>query len=226
MKIIEEALKQGRTILSEYESKQVLTDYQIPITHELLVNNMEDFMLATAKIGYPLVIKGCAPDIAHKTEQKLIRVDIRNDQEAKIAFSEIVSRMDGKADKNSVLVQEFVEGSRELVAGLKRDPQFGVCVLFGLGGILTEILEDVAIRKAPLEKQDALEMMREIKGHKILEPIRGMEAPDLNLLADILINVGRVGLENHEIKEIDINPIIITQRKFIAVDALVILHEA
>jgi len=131
--------------------------------------------------------------------------------------------MDGK--ENAVLVQEMVKGQRELVIGLTRDPQFGPCVMFGLGGIFTEILKDISFRVAPLEKRDALEMMREIKGQKILEAVRGMPAADLDMLAELLINVGRIGLENEQIKEIDINPVIISGSKPVAVDALIILDK-
>ena len=129
--------------------------------------------------------------------------------------------MDG-AEK-AVLVQQMVKGQRELVVGLTRDPQFGPCVMFGLGGIFTEILEDTSFRVAPIEKQDALEMILEIKAHKILEAVRGMEPVDTDMLADILIAVGRLGIENEAVKEIDINPVIISTGKPVAVDALVVL---
>lgn len=119
----------------------------------------------------------------------------------------------------------MVKGRRELVVGLTRDPHFGPCVMFGLGGIFTEILKDISFRVAPLEKQDALDMMQEIKGHKILEAVRGMEAADLDTLAQILMNVGRIGFENDAIKEIDINPLILTGARPVAADALVILEE-
>jgi acyl-CoA synthetase (NDP forming) len=223
MDIIDDALKKGRTALSEYESKQVLASYRIPVTVEELVDNVEDFLEAAGRIGYPLVIKGCASDIAHKTEKGLIRVDIRNEDEALGAFDDIMAAMDGE-DK-AILVQQMVKGQRELVVGLTRDPQFGPCVMFGLGGIFTEVLKDTAFRVAPLEKQDAVEMMLEIKAHKILESVRGMPAADKNMLADMLIAVGRVGIENEMIKEIDINPVIIADGKPVAVDALVVLEK-
>ena len=108
--------------------------------------------------------------------------------------------------------------------GLTRDPQFGPCVMFGLGGIFTEILKDVSFRVAPLEKQDALAMMQEIRGRKILGAIRGMAAVDLDLLAEILVTIGRIGLENDRIKEIDVNPLMISNGKPVAVDALVVLE--
>ena len=222
MEIIERAWKEGRNTLSEFESKQVLAAHGIPVTKEILVNDLKGLMDATRKIGYPLVLKGCSSDIAHKTEKGLIRVDIRNEGEAKSAFEEIVANMGTDA---GVLVQEMVKGQRELVVGLTRDPQFGPCVMFGLGGIFTEILKDISFRVAPLEKRDALDMMQEIRGHKILEAVRGMEAADLDTLSDILIKVGRIGLENETVKEIDINPVIISGNKPVAVDALVVLEE-
>ena len=223
MEIIKNALKEGRTALSEHESKEILASYQIPVSKEIVVDNAESLMKAVQEIGYPLVLKGCSSEISHKTEKGLIRLDIRNDNEAKEAFEEIIRRM-GDA-KGSVLVQEMVKGQRELVIGLTRDPQFGPCVMFGLGGIFTEILKDISFRLAPLEKKDALDMMQDIKGHKILDAIRGMEAADKDMLVDILINVGKIGLENEAVKEIDINPVILSGSRPVAVDALIVLEE-
>ncbi len=221
MEILEKAKKEGRSILSEYESKQVLASYKIPVTREILVTSDDELAKATQEIGYPLVLKGCSAEVAHKTEKGLIKVDIRQEEEAKAAFSEIMAGMNGAS--GGVLVQEMVKGQRELVAGLTRDPQFGPCVMFGLGGIFTEILRDVSFRLAPLEKRDAMEMMQEIQGRKILDSVRGMEEVDKNTLAEILITVGRIGLENDYVKEIDINPLIISGNKPVAVDALIVL---
>ena len=221
MKLIDQALKDGRTTLSEYESKQVLAFYGIPVTREELVIKPEGFSQAIRKIGYPLAMKGCAAEIAHKTEKGLIRLDIRNEGEAHTAYKDITAAMGG-AEK-TVMVQQMIKGQRELVIGLTRDPQFGPCVMFGLGGIFTEVLEDTSFRIAPIEKRDALEMILEIKAHKILEAIRGMQPVDKDMLADILIAIGRLGIENEAVKEIDINPLIISAGKPVAVDALVVL---
>ncbi|BBO88065.1 acetate--CoA ligase family protein [Desulfosarcina ovata] len=221
MDVIEIAISNGQSSLSEYESKQILSAYQIPVVKEILVDNYKDFLNALEETGYPLVLKGCSFQMTHKTERNLIKLDLRNENEATQAYNEIIGGMDGK---KTVLVQEMVKGTRELVMGLTRDPQFGPIVMFGLGGIFTEILKDVSFRLAPLEKSDALDMMREIKGHKILEAVRGMVKVDIDILADILINVGKIGLENEKIKEIDINPLIISGSKPIAVDALMILE--
>jgi len=221
--IINDALSEGRSRLSEYESKLLLAAYGLPVTAEKLAITAEELIKAATEIGYPLVIKACSADIAHKTEKGLIRVDVRNDQEALTAFDEIVADMNGAG--KAVLVQEMIRGQRELVVGLTRDPQFGPCVMFGLGGIFTEILEDTVFRVAPLQKRDALDMMQEIKAHKILEAVRGLEAVDRQLMADILITVGQIGIENDRIKEIDLNPVIIANGKPVVVDALVVLTD-
>lgn len=221
-KILETVMSQKRTLLSEYESKQILSAYQIPVTREFLVNTESELIHAANEIGYPLVLKGSSGDIMHKTEQNLVRVDIRNDHEAKIAFKEITEVLNGAG--TAVLVQELVKGQRELVIGMIRDRQFGASVMFGLGGIFTEILEDVAFRMAPLDKRDARDMMEEIRGRRILENIRGMEAADLDQLGEILIQVGKIGIEHDIIKEIDINPVIISEGKGIAADALIVLE--
>lgn len=221
MNLIEKIMIKGRTNLSEYESKQFLASYQIPITQEMQVTNEVSLIKAAGKVGYPIVLKGCSSDIFHKTEKNLIGVNIRNEDEALIAFKKISSRMNGT--ESSILVQEMVKGKQELVVGLINDPHFGPCVMFGLGGIFTEILKDVSFRIAPLDPYDALDMINEIKGHKILGAVRGMEAVDINILTDILITIGKIGMENENIKEIDINPLIISGNKPVAVDALVVL---
>ena len=209
-----------RSALSEYESKQFLSSYKIPVTREIQVTNKVSLIEAAKIIGYPIVLKGCSPDILHKTEKKLIGIDIKNEDEALTAFKKISSRMNGT--ENTIIVQEMVKGKQELVVGLINDPHFGPCVMFGLGGIFAEILKDVSFRVAPLDPCDALEMINEIKGSKILSGVRGMEVVDMKILTDILLTIGKIGMENEAIKEIDINPLIISGNKPVAVDALVV----
>lgn len=220
-KIIESALKEGRTTLSEYESKLILSHYQIPVARERLCRDLDDLKETAREIGYPLVLKGNSPEVTHKTEKGLIRLDIRNAAEAEGAFREIKEQMTDQA--GTVLVQEMLKGKRELLAGLTRDPQFGPCVLFGLGGIFAEILEEVSFRIAPLDQKQALGMMEETKAHKMLGAVRGMEAVDKDLLAHILIQLGQIGLDLEGVKEIDINPLIISGNKPVAADALIVL---
>jgi acetyl-CoA synthetase (ADP-forming) len=222
MDIVKRAVNEGRSALSEFEAKQVLSSYGIPVTKHFLMERPEELDKAVGVVGFPLVMKGCSAEIAHKTEKGLIRLDIRSRDEAGKAYSELSRNM--PHGKGSVLVEEMVKGSRELVAGMTRDPQFGPCVMFGLGGIFTEILRDVAFRKAPFEKIDAFEMMDDIKGNKILGPIRGMPEADREALADMLIRMGQIGLDVPEIKEIDANPVILDkQGRPVAVDALIVL---
>jgi succinyl-CoA synthetase beta subunit len=221
IRIIENALREGRHTLSEFESKQVLALYNIPVTRELLIESETDLEKAVADIGFPLVMKGCSAAIAHKTEKGLIHVDLRNAGEALEAYDAIMQGLDGHS--GGVLIQEMIRGRRELVMGLTRDPQFGPCVMFGLGGIFTEILRDVTFRKAPLEKTDAVAMMHEIKGHRILDALRGMAAANTDTLADMLIRVGQIGLDIEHVEEIDLNPVIISGTKPVVVDALIVL---
>jgi acetate---CoA ligase (ADP-forming) subunit beta len=220
MQIIDKALSEGRSVLSEYESKQVLAHYGVPVTTEMLIKNEQELTEAIERIHFPIVLKGCSPELSHKTEKNLVILDVRTREAALEAFREISAKL-GPGD--AVLVQEMVKGARELVAGMTRDAQFGPCVMFGLGGVFTEALKDVCFRMAPLSSRDAFEMMEDIRGHKILGPVRGMPEANREELADVLVTVGRIGLENSRIKEIDINPLILRDGRPVAVDALIVL---
>jgi acetyl-CoA synthetase (ADP-forming) len=221
MKLIEEALKRGATTLSEHESKKLLTEYKIPVTKEKVVSTENDAVAAAAEIGYPVVLKGSGDELAHKTEFNLIALDLRKEEEVREAFKKLTSNP--KVAVKEVLVQQMVKGDRELVVGLTRDPQFGPCVMFGIGGIFTEILKDTSFRVAPLTRWDAMDMMNDIKGKKILDAFRGKPAIDREVLADILMAVGQIGMEHENVKEIDINPLKVLNGKPVAVDALVVL---
>ena len=221
MDIIKEAVKRGQKSLSEHESKLFLESYGIPITKEEMAGSREDAVKIAKKIGYPVVLKGNAPELTHKTEMNVVELNLSSDDEVLAAYDRIMGT--GVVPEGGVLIQEMIKGQRELVIGLTRDPQFGPCVMFGLGGIYTEILKDVSFRVAPLTEYDAMQMMDEIRAKKILDEFRGKPAVDKKLLAKFLISVGKIGLDHDEVNEIDINPIIISGKKPVAVDALVIL---
>ena len=223
MEIIEQALKKGQKTLSEYDSKRLLGSYGFPVVREKLVTSRAGAVKAAKEIGFPVVLKACSPEVAHKTEKKLIEVDLRSLKEVERAYEAIVERA-GETRLDGLLVQEMVKGSRELVIGMIRDAQFGPCVMFGLGGIFTEVLKDVSFRIAPLEKRDALEMAGEIKGAPILGAFRGMSPVDMDLLASMLINAGKLGMDLDAVKEVDANPLIISGNKPVVVDALVVLE--
>jgi biotin carboxylase len=219
--LFNEVINQNPRTLSEFESTRLLADYGIPTAKGVLALNWDDVKKAAESIGYPVVLKVCSPEVSHKTESGLVAVDLRNEADLGAAFKRISEASPVK--DAAYLVQEMVKGGRELVMGMIRDPQFGPCVMFGLGGIFTETLGDVTFRPAPLSEADAREMIGEIKGHKILGAIRGMAAVDLDSLIQCLMAIGRIGVEREEIQAIDVNPLIIRGSQPIAVDALVIL---
>ena len=215
------AMGQGSKTLSEFESARLLAGFGIPTAKGILAQNLEEVKKAAESIGYPVVLKACSPEVSHKTESGLVAVDLRNEADLELAFQKISGSSPAKG--GGFLVQEMIKGERELVMGMIRDPQFGPCVMFGLGGIFTEILGDVTFRPAPLSEADAAEMMREIKGNKILDAVRGMPAVDADSLIQCLMAIGRIGMEREEIEAIDVNPLIIQGSKPVAVDALVVL---
>jgi len=227
--IIGLAVRQNRKTLSEWESARLLTGFGIPMAKGILAQSWDEVRNAAESIGYPVVLKACSPEVSHKTEGGLVAVDLRNEAELETAFKRISAATPVKYA--AYLVQEMVKGKRELVVGMIRDPQFGPCVMFGLGGIFTEILGDVTFRPAPLSEADAAEMTRDIKGHQILDAVRGMAAVDADALVACLMAMGRIGVEHEEIQAIDVNPLIIQDTgqesrrgsRPVAVDALVVL---
>ena len=221
MKIIEDAINRKSGNLSEFESKQILSAYGIPVTKEKTVTTLEEAVSAANSLGYPVVLKASGENLQHKTELDLIRLDLKDESQVKQAYTELIEK--STVPITEILIQQMLKGNRELMAGLKRDSQFGPCVVFGLGGVLAEILEDVSIRVAPITTFDAMDMMTNIRGKKILEPFRGKPAVDHEALAEFLIALGRIGLENDAISEIDINPIKLIEGRPVAVDALVVL---
>ncbi|MCX7983118.1 MAG: acetate--CoA ligase family protein [Syntrophales bacterium] len=218
--LIQTARKEGRKSLSEYESKQFLAAFGIPVCKEVIVKSSDEAAHEAEKMGFPVVLKASGAKLTHKTEAGAVVINLKSKEEVKKEGERLLSIEGCEA----LSVQEMVPGARELVCGLTRDPHFGPAVMFGLGGIFTEILKDTVFRIAPLEERDAFEMMDEIRARKILDPFRGEEAADRNILAKTLVAVGEIGLKYEDVAEIDINPLKIRpDGKLVAVDALVIL---
>lgn len=181
---------------------------------------------AAGGIGYPVVLKASGSGILHKTEKNLVAVDIRNEEELRTAFDEIRNNL-GDEPGEGILVQQMVRGERELVIGLVRDPQFGPCVMFGLGGIFTEVLKDTSFRMAPIGEREALEMLDDIKASEILGPVRGLKPVNRDLLAKSLVGLSDIGMSCDGVEEIDVNPLKIDpEGNPVAVDALVILADS
>lgn len=219
--ILQNAMKQNLNTLSEYEGKQLLRKAGIPAVREKLARTRDEAVNFAEELGYPVVLKGCSPKLLHKTEKGMVKLNLHNANDVARAYDEITSKDDIGLD--GVLVQEQVQGSRELVMGLIRDAQFGPCVMFGLGGIYTEVLKDTAFRVAPLSPRDAESMLEELRAKDILDEFRGSPAVDRSLLVKSLVQLGDLALKHPEIAEIDINPMIVHGSKPVAVDALVVL---
>ncbi|MCJ7664151.1 MAG: acetate--CoA ligase family protein, partial [Desulfobacterales bacterium] len=217
------ALQREQQALSEYESKKLLSLYGIPVTKERLSRSADEAVAAAADLGFPVVLKACSPELMHKSEHGCIELNLRNEGDIRDAYGRIVKSVD--LDLEGVLVQEMVPGQRELVVGLIRDPQFGPCVMLGIGGIMTEVFEDTVFRMAPFDMTEAKDMTEELRYKKILGAFRGQKPVDMQTLCRTLRAVGQIGLELEAVSELDINPLIITpQGRVKAVDALVVLR--
>jgi acetyl-CoA synthetase (ADP-forming) len=218
--LIKKALVRGQSALDEYNSKLFLSHFGIPVCQEALVPDADSAAREAAKIGFPIVLKACGTNLTHKTEAGGVVLNLRGKREVKKESQRLLKIEECEA----LLVQEMVQGHRELVCGLTKDSQLGPCVMFGLGGVLTEVLEDVVFRIAPLTRWDAKEMIQEIRNRKILEPFRGEYAVDLEAISQTLVALGEIGLQYEEVAGIDINPLKIRKNgKPVSVDALIVL---
>ena len=220
--LIRSALKREQRALSEYESKKLLSLYGIPVTREQLSRSAGEAVSAAAEIGFPVVLKASSPELMHKSEHGSIELNLRSEGDVREAYGRIVGSVELELD--GVLVQEMVPGQRELVIGLTRDPQFGPCVMLGIGGIMTEVFQDTVFRMAPFDMTEANDMTEELRFKKILGAFRGQKPVDMDTLCRALIAVGQIGLELEAVSVVDINHLIIMpEGRVKAVDALVVL---
>ena len=220
--ILEKVKSQKRTTLTEAEAKEVLKKYDIPVVEEKAVNTIEEAEIEAQRAGYPVVLKGLGSRLIHKTEKGLVKLNLRSKEDVRSAALYIKEAAGN--DLEGFLIQPMLAGKREFVAGLFRDEQFGATIMFGLGGIFTEAIGDVVFRLAPLDEKEARKMIDELHAQKLLGAFRGENAPDKDALIKTLVGLSRIGMEIPDIKEIDINPLLVTtQGKVTAVDALIVL---
>ncbi len=231
VKDVEKGLqKLGRKILSENESKELLSQYGILSTKEALAGTSEEAVKIANKIGFPVVLKIDSPDIPHKTEAGVIKIGISNKSELIDAYNGIMGNAKKYAPEakiRGVLVQEMVSNAREVIVGLSYDPQFGPVIMFGLEGIFVEVFKDVSLRIAPLTRADAEDMIKEVKGYETLKEFRGKPEADVEGIVDVLIKVSRLAVDLGDVlSEIDINPLMVLDKgKGVkAADALVVLR--
>jgi acetate---CoA ligase (ADP-forming) subunit beta len=219
--MIAEALAKGETALSEADGKLLLASYDITVTREVLAFSRDEAIAAASSLGFPVALKGCHWSLQHKSDLDLLRLDIRDRQCVAQAFDELAPRVPAGG---GILVQEMVEGKRELLLGLVRDPQFGPCVSLATGGIFAEVLQDVTFRVVPFTERDADAMIDELAGAGILKAWRGLPEIDRDALVRALMGLARIGLQHSSVHEIDVNPVIIAGQAPVAVDALVLLR--
>lgn len=224
--VIERARAQGRRVLTEVESKQVLAEAGIPVVPARLATTAQEAVAAARELGFPVVLKVVSPDIVHKTDVGGVRLGLASAEEVAQAFQDIVDsarRHVPQARIEGVSVQPQARPGVEVILGMSKDPQFGPVLMFGLGGILVEVLKDVSFRIVPIAPRDAREMVREIKAFPVLEGYRGQPPADLEALERMLLRLSDFAQAHPEVEELDLNPVFAYPDGAVAVDARVLL---
>jgi len=225
--VFAQARKERRKYLLEPEAKIVCMEYGIPVTRFKVALTQDEAIKFADQIGFPVVLKIVSPDILHKWDLGGVILNLKSATEVKDAHNKIlenVKRHKPDAKIVGVLVQEMAPSSTEVIVGSIKDPQFGPALMFGLGGVFVEVLKDVTFRIAPITETDAREMMTEVKGYPILKGYRGQPPADIDAIVKILMNTSRLVIDHMEIKELDLNPIMVYENGAKTVDARIILE--
>jgi acyl-CoA synthetase (NDP forming) len=225
--IISTAYSEKRKNLLEPEAKAICQEYNIPVTKVKLAETIGQSLRFAHDIGYPIVMKIVSPDIIHKSDVNGVILNLTNQTEITEAYNAIiynVRKQKPKARILGVLIQEMAPSSTEVIVGAIKDNQFGPSIMFGLGGIFVEILEDVSFRVAPITRRDAVNMITEIKAYPVLKGFRHQPAVDIRAISDIIFNTSKLVTDHQEIKELDLNPIMVYENGAKTVDARIILE--
>jgi len=208
------------TTLSEADSRTLVAEAGVTVSRWATADDADDAVVVAEKMGFPVVVKLCGDAIAHKTERGLVRLSLTSADDVRAAATDLLGAATESDGAVELLVSTMARGDRELITGLVRDPQFGPCVMLGVGGVLAEAVADVAFRLAPLERLDAYELIDDLGAQTLLGPFRGQPAVDRDALADTLCALGDLA-GNPAIASIDLNPLIVVDGQPVAVDALV-----
>jgi acyl-CoA synthetase (NDP forming) len=225
--IIDKAKKEGRAILTEFESKKILKQVGIPVVEARLAENQKEVVSLSQKTGFPVVLKIISPDVVHKTDSGGVKLGLKSVSEVRKAYNEIlasVKKQFPRAVIHGVSVQKMARPGTEVIIGTSKDPQFGPVIMFGLGGIFVEMLKDVSFRIIPVARRDAQEMIQEIKGYPLLQGYRGKEPASIPVLVDMILEISNLINKNPQIKELELNPIFAYKDRAVAVDARIILE--
>lgn len=206
--------------LSEADSRALVAEAGVTVSRWATADDADNAAVAAEEMGFPVVVKLCGDAIAHKSERGLVRLSLTSADDVRVAATELLGAATESDGDVELLVSTMVTGDRELIAGLVRDPQFGPCVMLGVGGVLAEAVADVAFRLAPLERLDAHELIDDLGAQTLLGPFRGQPAVDRDVLADTLCALGDLA-SDPTIASIDLNPLIVFEGQPMAVDALV-----
>lgn len=225
-KILEKALSEGRKNLLENEAYEVLSSYGVHVSPYKLVHSLREAEDAVKAIGFPVVLKIVSPDIVHKSDVGGVKIGIESLSQLRESYGELMKNVEKNAPNAKVvgvLVVKMAPKSVEVVVGMLRDQTFGPTVMFGLGGILVEIMKDVVFRIAPVSKEEALEMIKKVKGYPLLSGFRGSKPLDVESLAELISNVSKIAIDNSVIDQMDLNPVIVYEKGLAIVDARIIL---
>jgi len=227
--VLAQARAEGRTLLNEVEAKELLREAGVPATAATLAKTRSEAQSQATTMGYPVVLKVVSPDIAHKSDVGGVKLNLADSDAVGTAFDEIMASSKA-AEPNAriagVSVQEMAKQGTEVIVGMTTDPQFGPVMMFGLGGIMVEVLKDVSFRLIPLEAKDADQMMAEIKGRPILDGVRGQPPADLAALRSTILKVSEFVQKHPEVRELDLNPVFAYPDGALAVDARIVISEA
>jgi len=227
--MVDTARTEGRTMLTEIEAKRLLKNAGINVVDTRLATSKEQAVTIAKEMGFPVVMKIASADVVHKSDAGGVKLGLKNATQVGKAYDEIMKSIRAafpNAKIEGVSVQAMARPGVEVIIGMSKDAQFGPVLMFGLGGVLVEILKDVSFRIVPLVKRDAKEMIREIKGFPLLQGYRGSEPVDIENLEAMLLKISDFVEKTPQIKELDLNPIFAYKDGAVAVDARVILENA
>ncbi len=222
--LLKKKIEADQNVLTEFESKELLQEIGIRIPAQKLTKTKEETISAAESIGFPVVLKLMAEDVVHKSDTGAVKLNIKNKEETEKAFNELME-IQAQSEKMISVQKMADEPITELIIGMTTDAQFGPALMFGIGGILVELLEDVSFRIAPITEYDATEMIHEIKGFPILDGYRGKPKADIDAIVDTLMKISDLVIKNEEIFEMDLNPVFIYEKGLMCVDARIILKK-
>ena len=220
--LLKKKIEANQTVLTEFESKELLEEIGIVVPDQSLTSSKEETLSAAEKIGFPVVLKLMAEDVIHKSDTGAVKLNLKTKEEVEEAYDALM-KIPAQAEKKISVQNMADEPITELIIGMTTDPQFGPALMFGIGGILVELLEDVSFRIGPITEYDANEMIKEIKGFPILDGYRGKPKADLDAIVKTLLKISDLVIKHEEINEIDLNPVFIYEQGLICVDARIIL---